>query len=758
MFRVAVLVCALVGPAGVPLDAQSTSTPGAALGALPPAPPDVAATDAEGQITLRATRITEPLRIDGKMDEPSYGQVKPIIGFRQMQPDYGAPASGETEVWILYDDTNFYVTCRCGNGPTPVTLDDMRRDLANRGSDYLSFAIDTFRDRRSSFLFYVTPIGGLSDSLITDETLRNDSWNGVWDAKATQYDGGWIGEVAIPFKTLRYRPGRDQVWGILMRRRIPGNGDEHSFLPLVPQAWGIGAGRMSKAATLTGLQVPSPSLNFEIKPYATADIRTDVQALPPISNDPGKSVGFDLKYGITKGLTLDATYNTDFAQVEADQTQVNLTRFSLFFPEKRDFFLEGQGLFAFGGANTGSTNPNAADVGSSVVPIMFFSRQIGLNQGRAVPIIAGGRLTGRVDRYSVGALSITTDEDQAGGVPPTNFDVMRVKRDLFRQSSVGALVTHRSVSLAGRGSNQLYGIDGAFTFFENLHLNAYTAKTETPGRLGHDLSYRAMMNYDGDRYGLQVDRLVVDQNFNPEVGFMQRQAFRQMLVTPRFTPRPRGRGRVRQYNYVPTVNYITDNQNQLQSRTLEALYRIEFRTSDTFTAQYDSNYERVVRPFAISEGVTIPAGAYDFSNVRVAYILGLYRRVSGTAAVEQGSFYSGTKTSAAFNGRVRLGYRLSVEPVVSYNWIELPPQQNVITKVISARTNYSFTPRMYFSGLLQYNSTSSSFSANLRYRWEYRPGSDFFVVYTEGRDTYPDRGFPLENRGVAVKLTRLVRF
>lgn len=749
----AIIVSLLFGLSDVPLGAQSTSTPTASSGESPN--PQVAAADSERQIILRATRVTEPMTIDGKIDEAIYQQVEPVTSLLQMQPNYGAPETGATEAWILYDDENFYVTCHCRNGSNPMILDDMRRDLSNQG-DYFSFAIDTFRDRRNSFLFYINPVGGLYDALMTDEAFRNESWNGVWEAKATRYDGGWIGEVAIPFKSLRYGPGRDQEWGIILRRRIRSNGDEHSFLPLVPQAWGIGAvGRVSRAATLVGLQAPPATLNLEVKPFVTAAVTSDRQASPAVSNEFGNDLGFDLKYGLSKNLTLDVTYNTDFAQVEADQTQVNLTRFSLFFPEKREFFLEGQGLFAFGGANTGGSNNSGG--GSNNVPVMFFSRQIGLNQGRAVPIVGGGRLTGRVGRYSIGTLGVRTGEDPVDHRAGTSFGVVRVKGDLLRQSSVGALVTHRSTDLTGDGSSQLFGVDGLFTFFDNLHFTTYAAKTESAGHPGDDFSYRAQMDYDHDRYGLRIDRLVVGQNFNPQVGFTRRQDFKQILVRPRFSPRPRVSRRVRQWNYIGSFNYVTNNQNQLESRTLEGEFQIDLRNSDSISAQFNSNYEQVRRPFSISDDVVVPSAAYDFANFRVAYTGGQQRRLSGTAAMERGSFYGGTKTTASFNGRVKFGFRFSIEPLLSADWIELP-QQTVTATVVSTRTNYSFTPRMFFSGLLQYNSTSSSLAANLRFRWEYQPGSDFFIVYTEGRDTLQAGMFPLENRGVAVKLTRLIRF
>jgi hypothetical protein len=705
--------------------------------------------DEAGNVTLRATRVKQPIRVDGKLDEEAYSQIPAITGLIQNQPLDGEPVSERTEVWILFDDDNLYVTCRCWHRrPERMVLDDMRRDVSNQG-EYFSINLDTFLDRRNSYLFYINPMGGMSDVLTTDERNRNDSWNGVWDSKASQFEGGWGGEMMIPFKTLRYRPGRDQVWGVTLRRRIRDNADEHSFLPRMPRAWGPTANlKMSAAATLTGLQAPPPSVNLEIKPYAITTMRTDREASPPSSNDADGDIGFDVKYGITKSLTLDVTYNTDFAQVEDDQAQVNLTRFSLFFPEKREFFLEGQGLFTFG---------SGAGSNTSVVPVMFFSRRIGLHQGRPIPIVAGTRMMGQAGRYSLGALSITTDDDGRVGVDQTTFNVVRIKRDILRRSTIGALVTHRSNGLNSSRSAELYGVDALFTFYESLNLSGYLAKTHTPETEGDDLSYRAQLDYAGDRYGLQVERLTVDDNFNPEVGFLRREDFRRTYAQARFSPRPERAEIVRKYNYEGSVDYITDNENTLESRIVQGTFRIDFQSSNQLTAEFERSYELIERAFSIADDVDVPSGGYEFNTFRTSYLVGQQHRVSGTAAFERGGFYGGDKSTASFRGRVKFGTRLALEPTISVDWIDLPTE-SLVTKVVSTRATYNFSPRMFVGALVQYNSSTTSFSTNLRFRWEYQPGNDLFVVYTEGRDTFPPGRTALENRGFAVKLTRLFRF
>jgi hypothetical protein len=388
---------------------------------------------------------------------------------------------------------------------------------------------------------------------------------------------------------------------------------------------------------------------------------------------------------------------------------------------------------------------------------MFFSRRIGLQAGRPIPIQAGARLTGQAGAYSIGALSIRTDADSALEVPRTTYNVVRVKRNILRRSSIGALVTHRSESLAADGSNALYGVDALLGFYQSLSISGYLAKTQTPGLHGSDLSYRGELNYAGDRYGLQLERMAVGDNFNPEVGFLRREDFRRTFAQARFSPRPKRDRVIRRFNYEASLDYITDNHNTLESRTAQGTFRLEFQGSDTMTAEVEQNYELVERAFTIADNVRIPAGTFDMQTFRASYTMSQQHRVSGTASFEQGSFWGGDKTTASFRGRVKLGIRFAVEPNVAFDWIDVPAA-TFLSKIVSTRATYNFSPRMFLAALVQYSSTSTSLSTNIRFRWEYQPGSEIFVVYTEGRDTLPLGNPRLENRGFALKATRLFRF
>jgi hypothetical protein len=723
--------------------------------AVAPDLPSVITRHDDGAVTVRATRVTEPIRIDGRLDDAAYTSVAPVGPLVQQEPREGDLNSENTETWVLFDDENIYVTCRCWEAhPDQIVANELRRDITSTGQhDHLTVALDTFHDGRNGYFFLVTANGGIFDALLSDERAINGDWNTVWDFQVSRFDGGWTVEMAIPFKSLRYRPGRDQTWGLQLRRTIR-HKNETTFLRRVPAAWGIGAIlRLSQAATLVGLEAPPPAANLEIKPYAIGDLRTDRLARPSIANDPSADAGVDVKYGITKSLTLDLTYNTDFAQVEDDQAQVNLTRFDLFFPEKREFFLEGQGTFSFGGTGGfGRSGPNNLNV----TPNLFFSRRIGLNADRAVPIIGGARLSGKLGKYNIGLLNIQTDDEAQSGARATNFTVLRLRRDILGRSMVGAMLTRRSNSLSGDGPNLAYGVDGLFTFYQFLNIAAYVAKTDSPGLKGKDLSYRGQVAWDSDRYGFEAERLEVGDNFNPEVGFMRRQDFRRNFALARFSPRPRNARVIRKYNYTGSIEYITNNQNVLESRELSGTVQVDLQSGDSATVEYTRNFEAIPLAFPISETTSIPAGAYAFENLRVAYGLGQQHRVSGTATMEAGSFYGGEKKTVSFGGRAEITLPLAIEPTVSFNWIDLPTT-SLVTKLFSTRTTYAMTPRMYVSALVQYNSTRTAVSANLRFRWEYRPGSELFVVYTEGRDTFPVRRIDLENRGFVVKINRLLR-
>jgi hypothetical protein len=736
-----------------PVSPEPSDLPFAFDGPPPPVPPAVISRDEAGRVTVRAVRLPSALQTDGQLDERLYVDVLPFSDFLQIEPQAGAPATEKTDVWVSFDPDHVYISVRCWESqPERRVANEMRRDIFI-SDDYVDFAFDTFYDRRNGVDFTINPIGGRVDGQVTNERQFSPDWNPVWDVATGRFQGGWTLEAAIPFKSLRYRPGRAQIWGIQIQRYTQWK-NEISTLTRLPAGLGHGGTmQLSLAATLVGLEAPPGSRNLEIKPYVVGDLASDHRATPRISNEPGGDIGLDVKYGVTPNLTGDFTYNTDFAQVEADEQQVDLTRFSLFFPEKRDFFLENQGMFAFGGATTGFMGGGAGDT-----PILFYSRRIGLHEDRAIPIDVGGRLTGRLGRFSLGVLNIQTDAEPQVGARSTNFSVVRLKRDILRRSSVGLIYTGRSIAQRGSGRNDAYGIDGTFAFFDHLYFNTYWAKTRTSGLSGEDTSYRLQMDYRGDRYGVQLERLTVGDDFNPDVGFLRRDNMQRSFGSFRFSPRPRESKVVRKYSWVGSLAYIENGQGRLETRDGSGEFGIEFHNGDRFNIGYGRVHEFLPQPFPVAAGVTLPVGGYDFASVGGGFTFGPQRRLSGNVSFESGTFYSGHKTTISVsNGRVNFSPQFSIEPNLSVNWVDLL-EGAFTTRLVGSRVTYAMTPRMFVSALLQYNSGNDAVGANVRLRWEYQPGSELFLVYNEQRDTFGPSFPTLANRAFIFKINRLFRF
>ena len=705
---------------------------------------------------MRAVRLTTPLTLDGLLNEEVYETVEAAGGFIQQAPREGESATEQTEMWVFFDDTNLYISVRCFDShPEREIATELRRD--NSGliqNESISLVLDTFYDRRNGFTFQTGPLGTVREQAIVDGQL-NESWNTVWDVRSARSDRGWTTEMVIPFKSLRYAGSGPQVWGINVRRIVKWK-NEYSFLTGVPAAYGSGGvNRLNVAATLVGVETPLQSKNLELKPYATSSLITDKSVAVPVSNDLASNVGLDFKYGLTRGLVVDATVNTDFAQVEEDLQQVNLTRFSLFFPEKREFFLEGQGIFAFGGAQLVSYGGGIA----REVPILFFSRRIGLSQGQSVPVVAGGRLTGRAGAYSIGALNIQTDEKPSAGAPATNFSIVRVKRNILRRSTIGLIATRRGPGSTAN-SNVAGGLDASFDFYDNVGFSGYYARTsaDTAGT-GSSASYRVLGEYGGDRYGLEAEHLAIGAGFNPEIGYVRRTDFRRTHGKARFSPRTPGSRLVRKLSWQGGFDYVEDaDRAVVQNRAAAANFDMELNSGDSLSVDYQRDYEFVPRDFTIATGVVVPSGGYDYSSVSLGYNVGQQRKVSGRLSASVGSFYGdGTRQVASYSGYAGFGSHFAVEPAASLAWVDLPYGQ-FTARVLSGRFIVTPNPRMMLSSLMQFNAATHSLSSSARLRWEYRPGSELFVVYSDGRNTLTGGVPEVVNRSLAIKITRLLRY
>lgn len=758
----AILVVAIL--AGRNADAQQQSAPPA------PVPPATITRDATAQATVRAIKLSAPLVVDGKLDEEVYQREQPFGGLIQVVPKYGQESTERTDLWVTYDDRYIYVSCRCWDSapPSEWIANELRRDTGGlRNNDHIGVMFDTFYDRRSGFGFYTNPLGARADYSVVDEGGSNTDWNPVWTSKTGRFEGGWTVEMAIPLKSIRYRPGADQRWGIQVRRSIRRK-NEWVYLTRVPQilAGPQALNRISAFGTLVGLDLPPAGRNLELKPYAVSRVTTDRVRTPAIEDRADGDIGGDFKYQVTPNLTLDATVNTDFAQVEIDEQQVNLTRFSLIFPEKREFFLEGRGIFDFARGGLGVTSGSD----QTDTPYLFYSRRIGLNRGRVVPIDAGGRLTGKVGPWALGLMNIQAGDEAASATPPTNFTVMRLKRDVLKRSAIGMMATNRSAAANDTGSNQAYGVDGSFGLTQAITVGTYWARTQSTGLSGGDQSWQGRFDYNADRYGAKAEMLEVGRNFRPDVGFVRRTDFRRSYGELRFSPRPKRIPAVRKFTWTAGGEYVEGGAgDDVDSRVFRSSFVTEFQSSDQFSLDAGRTFDFLQAAFTPpGSPVSIPVGGYTFNDVGASYTFGAHRRVSGVVGIRGGEYYDGTIRSVSIGGnpfapsRVSINRHLSFEPSFSISRIERPAA-SFTTRLARTRVDYAFTPLMFTSALVQYSSADRAVSTNVRYRWEYAPGSELFLVYTDER-TVDEGSVPsatirgLRNRAFVVKVNRLLRY
>lgn len=757
-------VCGLLLAALLPATAagQSANSPVIVNGPAAPIAPKVIARDDAGHATIRAVRITTPITLDGRLDETIYRDTQSFGDFIQQEPFEGKPATERTDVWMLFDNDAVYVSARMWeSAPGKRVTSDMQRDARNLfNNDHFAVLFDTFYDHRNGYYFYANSQGGMVDGQLVNEA-PNNNWNGIWEVRAANFDGGWMIEFRIPFRSLRFRPG-DGAWGVNFRRVVRWK-NENSYLTAIPQSWGRrGLTKVSSAGSAVGLKTPSRPITMDLKPYVTGSSLTNRASDPPIANLREGAVGSDVKLGLGQSVVADVTYNTDFAQVEDDEAQVNLTRFSVFFPEKRDFFLEGQDYFNFAGA---SFNSGGGGFGPSNTPVLFYSRRIGISEGQPVPIRVGGRVLARGRGFQLGGLHIRTAEAPEVSAPATEYSVGRVNRDMFKRSHVGLIGTRRATIGDGAAARYAYGADVSFGLTASSELSGYWARTQTAGTAADrltatapDTSYRGRFELNSDGVGLELEHLYVGSAFDPAVGFLRRNAFRRSYAKGRLSPRPTNLGPVRKLFVEGSADYYANTAGEKETATFSESLRLELKNTDRISLEATNNFERLDATFDLGNGVTILPGSYTFTQYRFNYEMSPSRKVSGFLGASHGDFYDGTIDEVSWRGRVEFTSRFYAEPSVSRSWVRTP-RGNGATDAFGSRLTFTLSPRMFVGALVQYRSTSSSLSSNVRFRWEYQPGSELFLVYSDGRNTL-DRRFPptLENRSIVVKITKLLRW
>ncbi|MGE3957070.1 MAG: DUF5916 domain-containing protein [Vicinamibacterales bacterium] len=710
---------------------------------------------------LMATRASGPIALDGVLEEPAWRDAPVATGFRQNEPREGQPATFDTEVRIVYDDDAVYVGVFAKDPePRSLVVSDLKKDFNPAASDAFLVVFDTFSDKRNGFEFATNPAGARWDAQMSNEGREsNANWDGIWDVRTRVVADGWYAEFWIPFRTLKFAKADPQTWGVNFQRRLRRRNEESYWSPL-PRIFNLD--RVSLAGTVEGFRQIEPGRNLRIKPFVSSSSST--VGVSPARGD--FDAGLDVKYGVTSGLTLDATVNTDFSQVEADEQQVNLTRFNVLFPEKRDFFLENSGIYQFGlpyqGSNTlGSASPAASGRQNSPPDTkLFFSRTIGLSAaGDAIPILAGSRLTGRAGRYAIGALNI--QQRAQGAVPGTNYTALRIDRAVLANSDIGMMVLNKDVS--GAGFNRAAGVDANFRFGQ-LAMGAYAVKTAAPQSVvpgsGDDFTARANFNYQSRKYLLRGAYEVIGRRFRDEMGFVPRVGVNHVASYGRLNVRPRWASeRLRIREIGPHFHFDQFDRRDgtgIESRYFDWHVVLSMNDSGCFETGINRNREGNVAPFTLNSarGVRVQPGVYDFDEYFALYRSNNARRFSYETRVSVGALYDGTRNGYAFAPTLRLNEHLNASVGLQINDIDLPTASYVST-LIATRVNYSFNTRVFFNALVQYNTDSRQWSSNLRFNVIHRPLSDVFVVYNERR---LETTGALVDRALIAKVTYLMAF
>lgn len=688
-----------------------------------------------------AIPLTQAPSVDGDvLGDPAWQDVAVVEGFRQTTPQEGAPVSERTEVRIGFTRDALYVAVICHDRePDRLVVSDSRRDASLDETDSVRIALDTFRDRQNGFVFGTNPAGVEYDAQFSREGQGegdfNLNWDGAWKVRTATGTFGWSAEFEIPFRSLRYpSQAEPQVWGLQVQRNIRRR-NETAFWAPIPRQYSLA--RVSAAGALEGLQ-PPPQRNLTLTPYVLG--RGDERA--GMARDEDLDVGGDLKWSATPSLTLDVTVNTDFAQVEVDEQQVNLDRFSVFFPEKRPFFLENAGNFSMG--VSGATE-------------LFFSRSIGLGPGgQVVPILAGARLSGKAAGLNVGALNMQT-RSVDGLTPAKNATVVRLERELRNRSGVAVLFTHEQATgdgaLAG-DSGQTYGLDGRWGIGKYGLVSGFVARTDAPGESRDEHALDVKASWAAPAWELSASYTEVGAGFAPRLGFLSRTAFRKPAGLIFHSRRMNGWGGLHEIRpHVSYNGYWTPDGFQ-ETGYLHVDNHWEFTNGWEVHTGVNFRREGLQQPFLIYPGVTVTPGTYDHAELQLVGMTDQGKSVSVDATVIRGGFFGGTRTTLRPNLKARRGEQLTAQLRYERNDVSLPAG-GFVTNLVRTRIGWNWSPRLFVQALVQYNDRADLWSTNVRFGWLRTANTGLFVVYSENRDL-DERlpGLPVRDRSLVVKWSR----
>ena len=683
-----------------------------------------------------ASPAVEAPTLDGDvLGDPAWAKAVPITEFWQEQPDEGEPVSERTEVRVVFSADTLYIgAVLYDRDPGGIIVSDSLRDAALDNTDSFQMIVDTYRDRQNGFVFGTNPAGIEYDAQVTNEgeggggtsgqrqsggsgSGFNINWDAAWTVRAKITEQGWSAEFAIPFRTLRYPASADQTWGINFQRNIRRK-NERSYWAPIPRQFNLY--RLSLAGSLTGVKTPALR-NFTITPYALGNVVTS--GARPVDSDLLGDVGGDAKYSITPSLTLDATINTDFAQVEVDDQQVNLDRFTLFFPEKRPFFLENAGFFSVG-------NPGEVD--------LFFSRRIGIaDNGEAIPIMGGGRVSGKAGRFNVGLLNMQTGEFDER-VPSTNFSVMRVSRDLPNRSSIGGLFTNRlgTGDLAvDNDHGRTYGVDGKLGIGMTTMVSGFVSKTETPGVVDSDHAFNIRSQTNRPQWDFNIGYQEVGEGFDPQVGFLSRRGYRKPDASLMTRFRPADFINIQELRPHATFRGFWGLDGFQETGYMHLDNHWQFRDSTEIHTGVNFTLEGVRTPFEIYPGVVVPPGTYQHEEAQLVAMSNQGAPFSVSVRATIGGFFGGDRVALSPTIRMRAGETLTAQIDYQRNNIDLPGG-SFDTNLVRTRISYSFSPRIFTQALVQYNDRADLWSMNFRFGWLQAANTGLFVVYTDTRGLY----------------------
>jgi hypothetical protein len=675
-------------------------------------------------LRLKAKHVSEEIKIDGVLSESSWTKAEAITDFRQQEPKEGESASEKTEIRVLFDDKNLYFAIRAFDSDAKnINARELVRDANFSNDDKVEILLDTYHDKRNAFRFAVNPLGTQQDALITDEGRDvNLSWDAAWISEGKIDATGWTVEIAIPLTTLRFEEGLE-TWGFNVARLIRRKNEEDLWT-----SWqrAFGLERVSQAGELIGVGEIKRRRLKQVKPYASGGWQEGVPRVGASGTDAGVNGKFGLevaKIGITPSLTAEFTANPDFGQAEVDSQVVNLSRFSIFFPEKRDFFLENSGVFLFG--RQGSNQ-------------LFFTRRIGLTRrGEPLPIDYGAKVTGKIGDYNVGFLQVgTRSAGQSTSnlfIPRQSYTVARVKKDILKRSSIGGMFVNRQGKTSATGTiyNRAFGVDAEFNLTDNFQIKGFFVKSETPNSKGDNHSARVDSKYEDDKFRFIAVYEDVGSNFNPEVGFIEREGVHQYFAQAAYSPRPKFLPFVRQMEFEVQTEHYTDRNGRFLTRQNELSWFTQFKNSATFFYRpFEDITEKLTEPFEIRPGITIPIGIYKFNRPRVQFATNQSKKIVLTGRYKWGDFYSGKRDEVTAGITYRPNSHFYFDFSENYNNVRLQ-QGDFKTSLFAARMNFNLSRKFLTSTLLQLNSASRLSALNIRLRYIYRPNSDFYIIYNQ---------------------------